>query len=100
MQCQAKQIRLAVGHMSESNGFILLFFLPLVGYLLFFRCRLDQEQSERRHNHPHRGRQFCGIDGSGNWHLLDPGSECVSTNPAPGIAAPEPSAPRCWEPVH
>lgn len=88
--------------MDDSVGFVSIFFLPFVAYLLFSRIRLDEDHTARRRKLGHHGRHFCGIAPNGHEMLSDPFALDLPGPSAPEVALPEaPSLPciRCWDPI-
>lgn len=85
--------------MNDNLGFIALFFLPFIAYLLYSRIRLDNDHSARRQKHCPNGRHFCGVDSCGHYVLTDP---YVEDAPAPEVSETtlaEVQPLKCWEPI-
>ncbi len=85
--------------MDDSLGFVSIFFLPFVAYLLFSRIRLDEDHTARRRKLGHHGRQFCGIAPNGHEMLTDPFGFDVPSPKAAEVCLPEAPRLRCWDPI-
>jgi hypothetical protein len=85
--------------MNDSIGFIAVFFLPFIAYVLYFRIRLDMDHSARRQKVCHRGRHFCGVDACGRCVLTDPFCEDAQAIEVPEMALASVPNLQCWEPV-
>jgi hypothetical protein len=85
--------------MDDSIGFVSMFFLPFIAYLIFSRIRLDEDHAARRRKLERHGRQFCGVGPNGHEMHTDPFSLDVPAPRAPEITLPEAPTLRCWDPV-